>query len=261
MKKLTAILGLALLGAASVATAALPFSDSFGSTGPNVAWSDADTFSGGVLTTVATHTDHRSVTINPPPGNTDGFFARLQAVTTAAGTRWFLAGALTDTDTDYTVQTKVYGPLVNAPNGDPDAYWYQGLIFYRYADGYGRVHLHLNSNTTELPNGPRIRVQTTAGGFNTPLVLQSNSTPAFTGTEGWYTLRIALTQRDFTLTVTPPSGSPIVATGTLSANHSPIGTFGIFSYQDGAADRSSYFDDFSAIATSTADVSDWMAYE
>lgn len=262
MKKLTAILGLALLGAASVATAALPFSDSFGSTGPNAGWSDADTFTGGVLTTVTTHTDHRSVTINPPPGNTDGFFGRMQATTAAAGTRWFLAGEATDTA--YTIQTKIYGPVVNGADGDLDGFWYQGIVFYRNVGGYGRLHFQFNTNTAVLANGPRLRVQTSTGGLTTDLLLDSTTSPALVPTEGWYTVKLAFetaTPRNFTLTLTPPTGSPIIATGSIKVAHDPTGTFGIFTYHDAAGDRSTYFDDFSAISTAAADVTDWMAYE
>lgn len=260
MKQLLLFTVIMFCVAAMPTFAALPFEDLFDSSGPKTDWGTG-TYNGGLfglngtLSVVSSDTDWRGTTINPPDGNTDGYFGKLSFAATGYATAWRTTGE--DTDTEYTLEAKIYTPLVNTPD-EPDDYLYQMLVFYETAAGYGRLHTQFNLDTTVLPAGPRIRFQTTHGGFQTPLVVSSPAT--FTATEGWHTFRVEISAAK---TANCYFDTTFLGTADFSGvAGADGGKYGFGTYIDGDTAgnaRSIYIDDFKAF--STTPVEDWTLYE
>ena len=262
MKKMASF---ALIAAAmsTTAFAAVPFTDDFDSSGPIGDWIAEGAFgSRGDFETVdaTTENDWRGTAIGAPADNTDGYIGKLSWVADTLGTVWRTAGE--ETDADYIVEADVFIPVVDAA-APPDDYLYQGLLFYVNAGGYGRFHAHWNTDSSlaGLEDGPRMRVQTTTGGFNTPLLITS---PAdFTAAEGWHKMKVDLVGDQFTVSL----DGTVVGTGTIDASHSPNGQFGIMTFIDGASspdERAVYVDNFSATAQpqpTDVQAENWTAYE
>jgi hypothetical protein len=193
-------------------------------------------------------------TIDPPAGNTDGYIGKIEHAATTYATSYRIVDS---TEADYTIEVEMYTEIVNTPD-EPDDYHYCMIVFYESADGYGRYHTHLNEDTSILPDGPRIRVQTTHGGFTTPLVL--NSPADFTASEGWHTFRIEIQDKVATCFYDGANIGTADFSAVADANN---GGFGMGQFVDGdtgGVARAVYFDDF-VVTPTGASVDDWTLYE
>jgi hypothetical protein len=232
------------------AYAALPFSDPFASGGPGAGWTEWFN-TGGTLTCVSSDVDWRSVTINPPSGS-DGYFGKSTFNASTYASHGWKAGDTTDTN--YTVEAKIFVPQVSG-TAEPDDYLYQQLLVFvdEGAAQYIRLHAQYNNDTLE-----RCRVQIILSSF-LKTVSQSS---VFTGGDGWHTFKAVmgdnLPQGDFYIDSTQISGATI--TWTTEGPTVTKGQFGFGQFIDGVGERSVYVDEFSATANPTT-VSDWPQYE
>ncbi len=170
-----------------------------------------------------------------------GYFLKNGLTATAATSSGKVAG--NETDTNYTVQAYIYTPVVNA-NAAPDDYWYQMLLFYRDANGYGRIHAHFNTDNTVagLESGPRIRLQITNPTFVHTTVWTS---PAdFTHSQGWHHFKVEATGT--TANCYYDSALLGAVDWTADAATRTAGRFGFGQYQNGAGEKYIYVTGFKA---------------
>lgn len=242
---------------AAVQAAKVPFSDPFASGGPAADWAtDTDaTFNNGTLSVVSSDVDWRGITVNSPAVS-DGFFGKLAWAPAAAGTAWRLVGD--GSEQNYTIEAKVFAPVVNQPNNtSADDYLYQILFFNVNANGYCRFHFQLNQGTAIA--APRIRIQSTYGGFFTPVALASPGD--FTLAEKWWDVKLVINNTASTVETFLDGVSKGVGDFSTRPDFATGGKFGFGQYIDDpvAVDRTVYVDAFTV--TSNADVADWSAYE
>ncbi len=267
-KALLAALALTLAGGASAQI--LPFSDDFESGTPNSAW-DADTaanyssFNNGTLQVVSSDTDWRGVTINPPADGGSNF-AEIEFAATTFATAWRVIGdgSFDGTLADYQVSCDMYVPVIDSTlaSANPDDYLYQSVIGAAQP-AYTRAHFHIAEGGVE-PTAPRIRIQTTYGGFQTPY-----NQPTVGFTEGWKQVDVIFDNTNATVDMivdgVSVNGGPLAIPAAEFANG---GGFGVGMYVNGDTTsapngvngpRSLYFDNFSATAIG-ANVNDWVVY-
>jgi hypothetical protein len=192
----------------------------------------------GTLESVAAGTDG----IADPTGG-DGYFGRSNCNSTGATTSGNLTGNLTDTN--YNLKTQVYTHVVNEADGLPRAYWYQMLVFYRDANGYGRFHTHFNQTALGTPASPRIRLQITNPAFVYTLAWASPTDFTAPTTSSWHEMKVEISG---TTALCYFDGVQLAGTAdwTSAAPTRSAGKFGFGQYIDGADNVSTYLDQFKA---------------
>lgn len=266
---IAAVASLFAASAYTTAPAALPFSDDFES-GVAAEWGTAtagtafeQATNGSALTAVTSDTDWRGTTINPPAGGGTQF-GKLTYDSPGFSTCWRLAGE--DTDTNYVTEADIFVPVVDS-DPEPDDFLYQMMLVSVNSDGYTRAHFQYN--TSAGTPDPRMRVQTTYGGFQTPFNDTAVNIFGSAATEGWKNIVVEANHTANTITVTV-DGTVLTgaAIGSLTTGYSTGGKFGFGMYVDGEdnpasnginGQRSVYIDNFTA--ASLASVNDWAVYQ
>ena len=252
----------ACVGMAGLASAQteFPFSDDFetGQVAPNweadstnnPSWDEA-----GMWSAVTEDVDWRGIIVEPPGDST--YMGRLANAPSSPITARRLVG--TNDATDYTIEADVYVQTVDADSA-PDNFFYQMVIFGAQ-DGvdYARFHFHHNEN---LDDGPRIRIQTRYGSFDT--VFESPTADVLASDEeGWYHVRLDVNSTDMELNAivngVDINGGPITINQGAYANGGKAGIGTFINGDTGGLERSVYYDNF--FAGEPVSVGDWAIYQ
>ncbi len=235
MKKVL-LLGIFICTLAVSLFAAFPVFEFYGNTIQN-SWEEFWTLT-STLEMVPAGTDG----IADAPGG-DGYFGKLTGVATGYISCGKLLGDLTDTN--YTLKTQMYIPVVNT-DAEPDDYWYQMLIFYRDDGGYARLHAQFNTFGGAIP-APRFRLQVANPSFVSPnpgawTAPTDFATPS---ASAWHEMKVEITG---TTALVYYDGTQLTGTAdwTATAATRAAGKYGFGQYIDGAGTRSIYIDQFKA---------------
>ena len=145
----------------------------------------------------------------------------------------------------------------NACASCADDFLYHILFFNVNAAGYCRFHFQLNQGAAIT--APRIRIQSTYGGFFTPVILTSPGD--FTLAEKWWDVKLVINNTASTVETFLDGVSKGVGDFSTRPDFATGGKFGFGQYIDDPVvlDRTVYVDAYTVI--SNADVADWSAYE